>query len=189
MRTSLRVRLEDTGGSPLFSDADLNEMLAQALGEYGSVVPKLALTTVTVAADATEITLPGTVSDYAMVALRDATGGDVRPMAARGFDLDRTRLELCTQTAGPAGMTTDAAISVVPANEASCADLQAVLGTRGDPSRCQCQRYKMRPRESWASVGTAELASRLREQTNCGHPEAGTTCGLVAYLSGEPVGC
>jgi GNAT superfamily N-acetyltransferase len=85
-------------------------------------------------------------------------------------------------------MTTDAAISVVPANEASWDDLQAVLGTRGDPSRCQCQRYKMRPRESWASVGAAELASRLHEQTNCGHPEAGTTCGLVAYLGDEPVG-
>ena len=62
-------------------------------------------------------------------------------------------------------MTTDAAISVVPANEASCDDLQAVLGARGDPSRCQCQRYKMRPRESWASVGAEELALRLREQT------------------------
>ena len=85
-------------------------------------------------------------------------------------------------------MTTDAAISVVPANEASCDDLQAVLGARGDPSRCQCQRYKMRPRESWASVGAEELALRLREQTHCGDPESGTTSGLVAYLDGEPVG-
>jgi GNAT superfamily N-acetyltransferase len=109
-------------------------------------------------------------------------------MAARAFDLDSTRLKPCTQSAGPAGMTTDAAIAIVPVNKASCNDLQAVLGTRGDSSRCQCQRYKMRPRESWASVGAAELASRLREQTNCGHPEAGTTCGLVAYLDGEPVG-
>ena len=83
MRTSLRVRLEDTAGSPLFADGDLNEMLAQALGEYGSLVPRLQRTTMAVAADATEIALPGTVSDYAMVALRDATGGDVRPMAAR----------------------------------------------------------------------------------------------------------
>jgi GNAT superfamily N-acetyltransferase len=85
-------------------------------------------------------------------------------------------------------MTTDAALSVVPANQASCADLQAVLGRRGDPSRCQCQRYKMWPGESWASVGAAELARRLRAQTSCGHPESGTTCGLVAYLDGEPVG-
>jgi hypothetical protein len=38
-------------------------------------------------------------------------------------------------------MTKAAAISIVPANEASREDLQVVLGTRGDPFRCQCQRY------------------------------------------------
>ncbi len=85
-------------------------------------------------------------------------------------------------------VTTDAAISLVPANEASWDDPKAVFGTRGDPSRCQCQRYKMQPRESWASVGAEELAFRLRTQTDCGHPESGTTSGLVAYLDGEPVG-
>jgi GNAT superfamily N-acetyltransferase len=83
---------------------------------------------------------------------------------------------------------TDAAISIVPANEASWEDLQAVLGTRGDPSRCQCQRYKMQPGESWASVGAEELALRLRAQTECGHRQSSTTSGLVAYLDGEPVG-
>jgi GNAT superfamily N-acetyltransferase len=79
-------------------------------------------------------------------------------------------------------------ITIVPANEASWEDLQAVLGTRGDPPRCQCQRYKMQPRESWASVGAEELAFRLRKQTDCGHQESITTSGLVAYLDGEPVG-
>jgi len=78
--------------------------------------------------------------------------------------------------------------TVVPANEATWEDLQAVLGTRGDPSRCQCQRYKMRPGESWASVGAEELGFRLRTQTDCGHPDSATTSGLVAYLDGEPVG-
>jgi GNAT superfamily N-acetyltransferase len=81
-----------------------------------------------------------------------------------------------------------AEITIVPANEARWEDLQAVLGTRGDPSRCQCQRYKMQPRESWASVGTDELAFRLRAQTDCGHPDSDATSGLVAYLDGEPVG-
>ena len=85
-------------------------------------------------------------------------------------------------------MTTDAAISVVPANEASCDDLQAVLGTRGDPSRCQCQRYKMRPGSLGPRLAPRNCACRLREQTDCGHPESGTTSGLVAYLDGEPVG-
>jgi GNAT superfamily N-acetyltransferase len=79
-------------------------------------------------------------------------------------------------------------VTIVPANEASWEDLQAVLGTRGDAHRCQCQRYKMRPRESWGSVGAEELAFRLRRQTDCGHPESKTTSGLVAYLDGEPVG-
>ena len=77
-------------------------------------------------------------------------------------------------------------VTIVPANEASWEDLQAVLGARGDPHRCQCQRYRMRPRESWASVGVEELAFRLRAQTDCGHPESSTTSGLVAYLDGEP---
>jgi GNAT superfamily N-acetyltransferase len=46
----------------------------------------------------------------------------------------------------------------------------------------------MAPKESWASVGAAELARRFREQTSCGRPESATTSGLVAYLEGEPVG-
>jgi GNAT superfamily N-acetyltransferase len=81
-----------------------------------------------------------------------------------------------------------AALTVVPANEARWDDVQAVFGTRGDPPRCQCQRFKMRPGESWASVGAEELASRLREQTNCGRRGTVATSGLVAYLGGEPVG-
>jgi GNAT superfamily N-acetyltransferase len=84
--------------------------------------------------------------------------------------------------------TATAALTIVPANEASWDDLEAVLGTRGDPHRCQCQRYKMQPKESWASVGREELAFRFRRQTECGHPKSATTSGLVAYLDGEPVG-
>ena len=79
-------------------------------------------------------------------------------------------------------------VRIAPANEASWEDLQAVFGTRGNPSRCWCQRYKMAPRESWASVGAAQHALRLRTQTRCGHPESEATSGLVAYLDGEPVG-
>jgi len=84
--------------------------------------------------------------------------------------------------------TTTPLVTIVPAREASWEDLQAVLGTRGDPSRCQCQRYKMQPGESWASVGAGELASRLRTQTDCGHRKSNTTSGLVAYVDGEPAG-
>jgi GNAT superfamily N-acetyltransferase len=77
---------------------------------------------------------------------------------------------------------------IVPANEASWEDLQAVFGTRGDPSRCWCQRFRMAPKESWASVGAVEFARRFREQTSWGHPASETTSGLVAYIDGEPVG-
>ena len=80
------------------------------------------------------------------------------------------------------------AISVLPANEASWEDLQAVFGPRGQASRCQCQRYKLQRGESFASFPVEERAHRLREQTDSGHPESGTTSGLVAYLNGEPVG-
>jgi GNAT superfamily N-acetyltransferase len=92
-----------------------------------------------------------------------------------------TTAELVTDRAAPP-------VTIVPANEASWGDLQAVFGTRGDPSRCWCQRYRMQPGESWASVGPEELAFRLRTQTDCGHPESGMTSGLVAYLDGEPAG-
>jgi GNAT superfamily N-acetyltransferase len=80
-------------------------------------------------------------------------------------------------------------VTVVPANEASCEDLQQVLGTRGYAASCQCQRFKSRGRE-WdaALVGAEERAFRLRIQTRCGQPDADSTSGLVAYLDGEPVG-
>lgn len=85
------------------------------------------------------------------------------------------------------GTATRPEVRIVPANEASWEDLQIVLGTRGDPSRCQCQGYKIRDME-WRSVPVEERAFRLHEQTDCGHPESGTTTGLVAYLDGEPAG-
>jgi GNAT superfamily N-acetyltransferase len=79
-------------------------------------------------------------------------------------------------------------ISVVPANQASCDDLQTVFGTRGAASWCQCQRYKLGPREAFRSFPVEERVQRLREQTDCGHPESDTTSGVVAYLAEEPVG-
>jgi GNAT superfamily N-acetyltransferase len=78
--------------------------------------------------------------------------------------------------------------TIVPANEASCRDLDAVFGTRGPAAYCRCQRYKLRPREAFAKFPVEERAHRLREQTGCGHPGSETTSGLVAYFDGEPVG-
>jgi len=83
---------------------------------------------------------------------------------------------------------TEPALTIVPANEASWGELQTVFGTRGAASRCQCQRYKLRPREFFAGFPAEERADRLREQTDCGHRASGPTSGLVAYLDSEPVG-
>lgn len=80
-----------------------------------------------------------------------------------------------------------APVTVKPANEAAWDDIQTVFGTRGDASRCQCQYYKIRDKD-WKSVSVAERAFRLRQQSDCGYPDADATTGLVAYLRDEPVG-
>jgi GNAT superfamily N-acetyltransferase len=77
---------------------------------------------------------------------------------------------------------------IVPANEASCDDLQAVFGERGQAVDCQCQRFKLAPKEAFSKFPREERARRLRDQTRCGIPDAATTSGLVAYQGGEPVG-
>lgn len=84
-------------------------------------------------------------------------------------------------------MTDSATITVVPANEASWADLKAVFGERGEPHHCQCQWFKF-PRAVWRSMPQEERESLLRSQTHCGEPASEATSGLVAYLDGEPVG-
>ena len=88
-------------------------------------------------------------------------------------------------------------LTIVPANEASRQDLQAVLGTRGDPHRCQCQRYKLRRREAFAkgqvqndsfvfcsSVGTPLLYANVVRR---GLSRAAEAAGLNPERS-EPLG-
>jgi hypothetical protein len=58
--------------------------------------------------------------------------------------------------------TADAALAILPANAASFEDLQAVFGERGPARVCQCQRYKLAPREAFRSFPAAERAQRLR---------------------------
>ena len=79
-------------------------------------------------------------------------------------------------------------LTVVPANEAAWDELQTVFGNRGDAPLCQCQRYKLRPKEAFSTFPAEERAARLLGQTHCGEPAADATTGLVAYLDGEPVG-
>ena len=85
------------------------------------------------------------------------------------------------------GIEISTGITVVPANEASWDDLHTVFGERGDAHGCQCQRYKM-GNGHYAPEPFEVRAQALREETECGQPEAEATSGLVAYLEGEPVG-
>ncbi|GGK66359.1 GNAT family N-acetyltransferase [Ornithinimicrobium pekingense] len=87
----------------------------------------------------------------------------------------------------PVGVPGDR-LRIVPANEAACEDLDAVLGTRGPGSRCLCQRYKLARGEAFGSFPAEERASRWHDQTSCGDPTAPATSGLVAYSGDEPVG-
>jgi GNAT superfamily N-acetyltransferase len=79
-----------------------------------------------------------------------------------------------------------AELTIVPANKASWADLEAIFGS-ADAGRCFCQHFKTRDRD-WSSLTGQSRQDRLREQTNCGSPGATATTGLVAYLNDEPVG-
>ena len=72
-------------------------------------------------------------------------------------------------------------LTVVPADQASWADLQAIFGDRGEPARCRCQYFKDTP-AGWRSGTAQERAGRFRAQT------AGHATGLVAFLDGEPAG-
>lgn len=78
-------------------------------------------------------------------------------------------------------------VAVLPANQVSWQDLQAVLGVRGEASRCQCQWFRTTAAE-WRGLTPQERALRLHEQTGCDDPDAPTTSGLVAYVDDEPAG-
>jgi len=85
-------------------------------------------------------------------------------------------------------MASGVELSVVPANQASSEDLATVFGVGGCAARCQCQRYKLQRRESFASFPVAARVQRLHDQTACNQPDADATSGLVAYLDDQPVG-
>ena len=91
----------------------------------------------------------------------------------------------------PAGLRlpdlTAADVTIVPANQASWEDLQAVFGVRGYTSTCQCQRFKLGP-YPWRESSVAVRQAHLRRETHCDFPSSLTTSGILAYLDGEPVG-
>ena len=48
---------------------------------------------------------------------------------------------------------------ILPANAATCDDLQQVFGQRGSGRYCQCQRYKLQPKEAFSKFPVEERAS------------------------------
>jgi GNAT superfamily N-acetyltransferase len=81
----------------------------------------------------------------------------------------------------PAGPIRPEHLTIVPANEATWADLSAIFDAP-DSSQCGCQRFKTGGR-FWDQATDDQRRARLREQTNCDDPEATTSTGLVAYLA------
>jgi hypothetical protein len=78
MRTTIREYLEDTTGTPLWSDAALNEYLVAAMRAYGVTFPRQATAaTDPIAAGATSVPLPAGLLATGIVAVRDAHGRDV----------------------------------------------------------------------------------------------------------------
>lgn len=78
-------------------------------------------------------------------------------------------------------MSGPSALVICPANEAGCEDLQQIFGTRGQAARCQCQRYKLRPRESLTGQPAEERTARLQDQTGCGDPRSHGAAAVEAY--------
>ena len=89
---------------------------------------------------------------------------------------------------GEAVVADSSPIKVVPANQATWADIEAVVGpARSWDTLCFCQRFKLGV-PGWRATTVDERAELLREQTDCGYPRSDTTTGLLAYVGGEPAG-
>lgn len=77
----------------------------------------------------------------------------------------------------------NAAIDIVSIADAPWHDVQTVFGTRGDPSTCWCQYFKMGNAE-WKNASRATCEPLLQQQVR----ELDPAPGVIAYLEGEPVG-
>jgi GNAT superfamily N-acetyltransferase len=79
-----------------------------------------------------------------------------------------------------AGPVTAAELTIVPANQASWADLMAIFD--GEPDKCSCQRFKTTG-WFWDQATNEGRRQAFRDQVNCDDPAATSTTGLVAYLN------
>ncbi|NQX14204.1 hypothetical protein HQQ80_21460 [Microbacteriaceae bacterium VKM Ac-2855] len=73
-------------------------------------------------------------------------------------------------------------IDIRPADQVAWADVEAVFGTRGDPSTCWCQFFKL-PSAEFSHAAAPDLRAALHRPM-----ETGSVPGLVAFRDGEPAG-
>jgi GNAT superfamily N-acetyltransferase len=79
-------------------------------------------------------------------------------------------------------------VIVRPVDEVSWTDAETVFGTRGDPSTCWCQFFKVTNAE-WKQLDRPTCASRLFDQVQDARADRSKpTPGLIAYENNEPIG-
>jgi hypothetical protein len=74
LRMAVRRRLEDTGASPLWDDAAIDDFLAEGMRRYGARVPKELSTTVVIADGATNAVVTPALTAAQVVRVFDGTG-------------------------------------------------------------------------------------------------------------------
>lgn len=76
---------------------------------------------------------------------------------------------------------------VVPVTDAPWDDVRTVFGTRGDPSTCWCQYFKV-DAPTWKAQDVAAFERALCDQTEQARASHGAGPGVLAYDGEVPVG-
>jgi GNAT superfamily N-acetyltransferase len=84
-------------------------------------------------------------------------------------------------------VTASPEVEIRPATAELWEDVRTVFGTKGDPSRCWCQWFRMR-NDGWRKATTASNRAALREQVDAANDPGTPPPGLLAYVDGEPAG-
>jgi GNAT superfamily N-acetyltransferase len=78
-------------------------------------------------------------------------------------------------------------LRVVAVSDAPWDDVRSVFGTRGDPSTCFCQFFKV-DAATWKAQDVAGFERALCDQVDAARAARTTGPGVLAYLGAEPVG-
>ena len=86
LRTAVRRRLEDTGATPLWDDAALNDFLAEAVRRYGTRVPAERVVSVAVSGSATSVPVTPALQAQQVIRVLDPDGQAVPRQASSTAD-------------------------------------------------------------------------------------------------------